>query len=457
MRRVLMLACHFPPLNYSSTARPFHFARHLSEFGYLPCVVASSDVPGEWTDVDLVAELDPRIEIKRVGRIGVGEWLRRRVGSPERDSGSAQRDKGTAPRSEALLHRRPSAGLSVRSGMEAVRRGWRRYRKWILPAVAASLQFRRTCPYEVVWATGEPWATLIAGYWVSRLTGCPLVADIRDPWTYGPRVKRRPAEEVAWHRHWEYLVLTRAVRTVYTSPLTADVMRGRMGGSAAGRMTTITNGFADADVSPRREAPEDKLVFRYAGNLKGHRSPEILLRGLRRACDMEPALADEVTLEFLGGVEDFEGQVERCGVARQTAYLGYVSQVESRRYMRGADVLVLLQTIAGEGEDVIGGKVFEYLAARRPILAVVSETGGDAWLVRTTSSGVITGITDSQRVADAFVALWRQWRDGRLQAPQVPGGIERFNRRHLTGELAALFDEVLGERVAGQVMSGSTR
>lgn len=113
--------------------------------------------------------------------------------------------------------------------------------------------------------------------------------------------------------------------------------------------------------------------------------------------------------------------------------------------MRTADVLVLLQTISGEGNDVIGGKAYEYLAARRPILGIVPPDGGDAWLLSSTGAGRVTGISDVQRVAEGFLHYWRLWRDGRLENVIPRQDLSQFSRRKVTAELAAIFDDVLAQ------------
>jgi hypothetical protein len=113
--------------------------------------------------------------------------------------------------------------------------------------------------------------------------------------------------------------------------------------------------------------------------------------------------------------------------------------------MAGADVLVLLQSISGPGCDVVSGKAYDYLAARKPILAVVADEGGDAWLLRETQSGLITNLVDPQNVAEGFLHFWRLWLKGELTLAASGGDIERFDRRHLARELADVFSQVLDE------------
>lgn len=435
MRRLLMVAYAFAPVNVSGSIRPLYFARHLPWFGYEPIVVTTADPGDVPRDESMDAVLQGRCKVIRVA-----PWRRRKVHSP---GGRARRNAVDEGRCQDGPSGDPKALPDATCGLiSGLRAEVQRYRPWIAPAVAAGLKQCASPGVDAVWATGDPWVSLVAGYWISRLSGLPLVSDIRDPWTYGPRARRRGAREARWHRQWERRVLGRSSAIVYTSPLTTAVMTRRVAPSVARRMTTITNGFADDQVPVRRLVGEDRFLMRFVGTLKGHRSPAILFEGLARAC-REPDFARDVCLEFIGLPGDVEAEAARHGVQEHVQCRGFVPQEESRQLMRGADVLVLLQTIMGEGADVIGGKAYEYLAARRPILAVVSAEGGDGWLIGRTRSGTVTGLGDPARVAEAMLGYWRAWRDARLQVGYTLQDVAGFSRRHLTGALARCLDRII--------------
>jgi hypothetical protein len=100
-----------------------------------------------------------------------------------------------------------------------------------------------------------------------------------------------------------------------------------------------------------------------------------------------------------------------------------------------------LQTIE-DGQDVIAGKTYEYLAARKPIVAVVATQGGDAWLMRETGAGEVVSYDSPERVAHAMKQQWEAWKRGDERTP-ADIDTSRFSRRNLTQQLASLFDDVL--------------
>lgn len=436
LKRVLMIAQVFPPANRAGTARPFYFAKHLSEFGYCPTVIAALPEEEDSFDNSLLPQLEGRAEVVHIRKASLrrmaGGLLRSRERGRE-SSPQGTRSKGTGKKRVSVLGR--AASFAQRHWYSGL---------WTLPVLAQSVRILRKSSFDLIWATGDPWNSLMAGWWLSKLTGKPLVADFRDPWTYGVLWSPRGEREASWNERWERRVVTRATRTVFTSPLTTSIMARKYGVGIGDRFVTITNGFDDAAPSAARHESNGKCVFRFVGSLNGNREPNVLFKAIAQA-RTDPDFSRDVRFQFIGRMNKYETQIERLGLNDMVQSVGMVDYDASRRYIQTADVLVLLQTMGSIGADCISGKAFEYLAAQRPILAVVPEEGGDAWLIRSTCSGTVTGISDTNRIVEVLVRYWREWQDkGHVDAPQSQG-IQQYGRRNVTRKLAALFDEILGD------------
>jgi glycosyltransferase involved in cell wall biosynthesis len=308
---------------------------------------------------------------------------------------------------------------------------------WAPAALTAALADARLRNVDLVWVSAPPVRNLFVAYVLSRLLKKPLVIDLRDPWTYGslwvPRGKVAERLERAWARR----ILGHARRVVFTSPLTQAEM-ARRHPYAAQKFRTITNGFSESEIEPLRGGHEDKCLFRYVGLLNVRRTPEPILEGLSIAC-RDPLVARDVHLEFVGDVSVHENRIRssELGVSIRPR----VPYAESQRLVRGSDVNVVLQTLS-EGDDVIAGKTFDYLAAKKPILAVVPTTGGDAWLLAQTGGAEICSYADPEDIGAAIRRCWVRWRSGAAQPTQH---LERFERKTLTANLAELLGEVLRE------------
>jgi glycosyltransferase involved in cell wall biosynthesis len=454
MRRVLMISETFPPYNWSGSQRPFQFAKYLPEYGYLPSVLSAEPGPADPVDPVLLDQLDGQIRLERI------HHLRPKIESLLRPLFRPAVRRERAARAEAAGERKPAAAPTseptgyvepvIPSEAMPLHRQLRHTLAWLfhfhvdlaLPMLLRAVKIDRRDAVDLIWVTGPSSRNLLVGYWVSRLLRKPLVLDVRDPWTYGSMWRPCSRMAAAIERKWARTILTAAARTVFTSPLTMAAMQERYPGEAEAKMCTITNGHTgEADAAPLRSFPEGKCLMSYVGSLNPRRRPDVLLDALQRA-SRDPDVARDLRLQFVGGMAGHEVKIATHGVHEQVRDVGYVSHADSVRYMRGADVNLLLQAVT-EGQDVIAGKAFEYLAARKPILGVVAPDGGDAWLLRETGGGSVAPFDDPGAVADEMLRLWKLWKDGTLADSVAQVDIEPYSRRHLTGELAKLFDEVL--------------
>lgn len=452
MQRALLITHGFPPVNNSGMARSYYFAKHLPEFGYQPLVLTHCSRDEVCDAADLLSGLNDRVIVTRVNgwNSGVRSFIGKRFHNA---SASTAASEATRPGSNAT--KAPAESSNAIAGTKPYHepdrspRLWRAIGDslpWVWPAVTAGVRLCHKFHPAVVWATGDPWNSLVIGYMLSRLTGLPLISDIRDPWTYGPRWDRWPAEKRAWCRRWERRVLHRSSRVVYTSPLTTRIMQARAGKTLGHRMVTITNGFAATEVAAKRDIPESKCLFQHVGTLHPvYRRPDPFLQGLSIAC-RDSSLANDVRVQFVGRTGQIQQTIDAHGVSDQVEACGTVSPSLSVQMMRGADVLIAIQTCSGPGMDVIAGKLYEYLASQKPVLGVVPESGGDAWLIHRTQAGIITGATDPELIATAIRQMWQRWKDKTLSNTISAETLAEFDRRTLTGRLALLFDEVRAER-----------
>jgi len=425
-----MVCEKFPPFNVSGSARPFYFAKYLPEFGYAPRVIASTVLGSDDRDEALLLELSPEVRVSRTPRLLSPLVARLR--------GRSKRPKPPAPRGPAQA----SGGQprSLRSALLGL--GWWSHWEldWSALATLAGWLGARLTPPDLIWGSGPHFRNFVVAYRLSVWLHKPLVVDLRDPWTYGSLWSPKTGAIARAERAWAARVLGHAARVVFTSPLTLEAMHERFPTLDRRRLVVLTNGFDEAKVTPARDVPEDKCLFRYVGMLNERRHPDPLILAFAQACK-DPAFRSSTVLEFIGNAGGHEAKVA-LAPGCDVRFRGHVSRAESLRYIFGSDVNVLLQTIK-DGQDVVSGKAFDYLHARKPILAVVDEAGGDAWLVRETRAGQIARFDDVEAISSAMTELWRAFRSGARELSLA--NVSQYSRRGLAQQLAALFDQVLGE------------
>ncbi len=201
-----------------------------------------------------------------------------------------------------------------------------------------------------------------------------------------------------------------------------------------GPVVTIANGcdFDDFAGLEHRSSPRFRIT--HAGSFFGRRDPRPFLTALA-----ESGL--DVVARFAGDFRPADREwAEGLGLGDRLELIPYLPRRRSLELQRDSEALLLLiPDAAGRGRGVLSGKVFEYLAAERPILAAVPPDGAAAALIRETGAGVVTPPDDVPAIRTALEGLHERWRAGRLDGtPLGPETRQRLARETRVEELAEL-------------------
>jgi glycosyltransferase involved in cell wall biosynthesis len=401
-----MLAYAFPPLGGAGVQRSLKFAKYLPEHGWEPTVVSVRWSAYQMRDPSLARELPPQLRVLRAPELPVTPYL----------------------------------------AMALSKLGWERARTyvtwpdpfqgWLPAAIAVTLREVRRDRPEVLYTTSAPYVSHLAGLIVHRLTGIPWVADFRDEWAANPHLDDAPRSLRRLTRRAERAIAANAHVVVVGDYFDIE-------GTQPDRRTTITNGVDPEDLAslPATEAPRERFVLAHVGTLYEGQDAGPVFAALRRLVEsgqLDPARAE---VRLVGKVALPEGSLD--GMPLPVTELGYVSHDEALVQMRRASALLLYRDASSLAPS---GKLFEYLTSERPILCVARPEGLAYQVVREWDAGACADPRDPAEVERAILELYRRWQDGRLgDVPEVRSrALERFSRRALTGQLAAVLDRVAG-------------
>ena len=414
--KLLLVTLYFPPAGGGGVQRPLKFASHLPALGIETHVLAPDDPKWVHEDVDL--PLPTQAWIHRARYLG--------------------------PRSRRLadeLHGRGGLDLALRRASSVGRRLLLPDENvtWNATAIPKAISIVRNEGIDVVLTTSPPGSVHLIGAAVQKASGAKWVADLRDSIVLHPhrsvegagaRAKQKARAGVA------RLVARQADAIVAVSDAIAEETRAI---EPRGRVVTIANGSDFDDFAGLAYSRSDRFRLTHAGSFFGKRDPRPFLRALA-----ESGLED-VTVRFVGDFRPGDREfVESLGLGDRVEVIDYVPRRESLRLQRDSDALLLLIPDAGgRGRGVLSGKVFEYLAAERPVLAVVPPDGAAAELVRETGAGVVAGPDDVPGIRDALLELHSRWRDGGLNGtPLTPEWRDKLSRASRVEELAELLESL---------------
>jgi glycosyltransferase involved in cell wall biosynthesis len=408
--KVLLVSMYFPPAGGGGVQRPLKFATHLPALGIETHVLAPDDPKWVHRDDDLVPPTQAWVH--RVRYLG---------------------PKGRLPAEE--LH-----GVT---GIErAARKAGLTFRRvlapdenvtWNLTAIPAAIRIVRREKIDVVLTTSPPTSVHLVGAAVRRATGARWIADLRDSIVANPhrrtesalvRAKERTGESVA------RLVARKADAVVAVSDPIAEELRAL----GAARVETISNGCDFEDFAGLEYTSAPRLRITHTGSFFGRRSPRPILEALANS-DVD------AVLRFVGDFRAADREfAESLGLGDRLELHPYLPRREVLAIQKDSEALLLLiPQSGGRGRAVLSAKVFEYLAAERPILAAVPPDGAAADLIRETGAGTVVAPDDMDGLRAAIEHLDAEYRGGRLNGtPLSPELRERLSRRTRSKELADL-------------------
>jgi glycosyltransferase involved in cell wall biosynthesis len=414
--KVLLVTMYFPPAGGGGVQRPLKFATHLPAHGIETHVLAPDDA--KWIHSD--PELAPPTQA----------WIHR------------ARYLGPAPG-------RLADELHGRQGLERLAIQARAFPRrllvpdeavtWNVTAIPAAIRIVRSEGIDLVLTTSPPNSVHLVGAAVKRATGVRWVADLRDSISAHPhrraesvavRVKERVSGSVG------RLVARQADALVAASDAIAREAREL---DPKGVVLTIPNGADFDDFAGLEYRRGERFRVTHTGSFFGKRDPRPFLTAVA-----ESGLTD-VVARFVGGFRAADRDwAEALGLGDRLELHPYVPRRESLALQRDSDALLLLIPDAGgRGQGVLSGKVFEYLAAERPILAAVPPDGAAAELVRETGAGVVVAPDDVPGLTAALTDLHARWSEGTLDGtPLSPEARERLGRGARVEELAELLRSV---------------
>jgi glycosyltransferase involved in cell wall biosynthesis len=417
VKRVLLVTYHYPPLTGSGVYRPLRLSKYLPRVGWDVTVLTVSQRARLPKDPALLREVPSQVRVERTPSL--------------------------EPRVPLLLLRR----IGLRRLVERVQPwfmvpddqlGWTPF------ARARGRRLLARTPHQAIVSTAGPYSAHLVGLGLSRSSGLPWVADFRDEWTTNPYLSGRYPS--AWHRRLnrrlERRVLEAADRvTCVSEPWLAALARAAPDCPST-KFACLPNGY-DAEHFPRREdRAADRFRIVYTGAFYGHRCPAPFLEALRRV--VESGWIPEANCEvvFMGGGVDAARVGQRFGqaVARMLRVVAQRPHFEALELLQRAALLLLVVPPEG-GTGNHTGKLFPYLAAGRPILALAPPGNVAAELVLRSRSGIVADPDDPAAIQAGLRSAHEAWKRG-VALDQDRALIERYEARAQAETWARLLDEI---------------
>ena len=416
MKRLLVITYYWPPTGGSGVQRWVKFCKYLPQYGWQPVVYTPENPERLAYDESLLKDVPECAEIIRTRISEPYAAYRRLIGGKDGRS-----EVNPVSGGEKTAVQRLSLWVRGNFFVPDPRVSW------VRPSVRYLKGYLKEHPVDAVVTTGPPQSMHLIGLGLKKALGLKWIADFRDPWTemfyykhleLGRRADRR-------HHELERQVLDGADTVIAVTPYVRDDFAAR----TQTPVTLITNGFDEDDFAGVRPAVhEGKFTIVHTGLFAADGNPLNLWDVLAEKCGDDPEFASKLQIRLAGKTDSEVTEAIRArGLGGNLVDLGYLPHDEVVAEQMGADILILPLRREPEYAKVLPGKIFEYLAAGRPVLGIGQEDGAAAEVLRDAGAGVMFG--------------WDR-RDGLMEficgAHDGVSGIGKYSRRVLTEKLVEL-------------------
>lgn len=311
-------------------------------------------------------------------------------------------------------------------------------RFWIKPSIRFLSDYLNENPVDAIITTGPPHSMHLIGMGLKKsFPLLPWVADFRDPWTNIDFYKDLNLTWLADKIH--HKLEREVIQNADTVLVVSRGMEEEFAPMKPKKLQVITNGYDESDVQVGTLALDGRFSISHIGTLNAARNPRIVWKVLSEICAENVDFKKDLQIQLVGKV-DFSvlEDIQSYGLQEQLLKIDYLSHSEAIAKQNSSQVLMLLINQSGNAKGILTGKFFEYLAAKRPILAVGPTDGDAAVVLNETGAGVMVDFADEQAAKPAILKYYNQYKKGALSVQSE--SVERFSRRSLTGELAGLLD-----------------
>jgi glycosyltransferase involved in cell wall biosynthesis len=435
MRRVLFIAYYFPPLGGSGVMRAVKLAKYLPQFGWNPTVLTVSQGDSFVYDDTLLMELPGSVIIERVRSIEIKTTQAKKTLDQIRTS-----EKGADsvnPLKKELTRWLKYIYFSIFIPDDKI--------GWLFTAVNKAIKLNKQHNFEAIFATSPPQTDLLIGTRLKRRLNIPVVLDYRDEWTTHPYPKASSRITFWLNRALEKRVLKNADALTVVSAGMLDKLSSRKltTGQNNLRCKVLPNGFDPADFNSNgSSSPSDKFSIVYTGSFFSHyKVPDPFLRALHLWLGNSPQVRGNVEVLFYGSIYPrHQYLIDELQLNDIVRVMGLVPHYQAILAQQNASILLLI--IGKEGKTILTGKVFEYMGAKRPVLAVAPTDGEAADIIRQTNIGIVIDPDDTTAIANAIEDFYTEWRNGHNSYSPRDEEVKQYSRQEQAHQLSELFAQL---------------
>jgi len=423
MKRALIITYYWPSAGGSGVQRWLKFVKYFREFGVEPIVYTVENPNYPIIDESLSSDIPTNIEV-----------LTQPIWEPNNVLSFFGKNKNE---SAGFLNSNPSFFGKI---LQYIRANYfvpdaRIF--WVKPSVNFLKKYLTENKIDVLITTGPPHSMHLIGLKLKQQLGLKWIADFRDPWTEIDYFHQLPLSKnaVKKHHHLEQQVLKNADTVL----VVGNTMKSKFK-KFNKNVVTVTNGF-DGDLEDSNIELDKKFSWTHVGLMNADRNPTMLWQVLSEICKENAGFKYDFQLKLIGKVDDsIRNNISKYNLSKNVEYIDYVPHNKVIEFQKKSQMLLLVVNNVPSAKGIITGKIFEYLMAKRPIVAIAPKNGDLAEILYETKAGIVVDFEDSRLLKKTIVDLYTQFKNENLKIESI--NVEKYHRKQLSKRVAEIINQI---------------
>jgi hypothetical protein len=423
-KKVLIITYYWPPAGGSGVQRWLKFSKYLRGFDIEPVIYTIDNPSYPILDKSSESEIPKDLEI-----------LKQAIFEP--NSMLSFFGRNNKKESAGFLNPNPTFFGSI---IQYIRANYfipdaRKF--WIQPSVNFLSNYLENNHIDAIITTGPPHSMHLIGLELKKKLGIKWISDFRDPWTEIDYFQQLPLTKKATKKHQdlEQEVLRKSDMVV----VVGETMKEKFL-KYSKRIKVLTNGF-DTIEDLSTQKLDEKFSITHVGLMNSDRNPTILWEVLNEISNTNLNFKNDLRIKLIGKIDDAVIQDLKVFDHNTIETIPYLDHKDVSKYQASSQVLLLSINEVPSAKGIITGKIFEYLQAKRPILAIGPEDGDAAMILKNTNAGTIVGFKNKTVLKATILNLYKDYKEGVLFVKSI--NIEQYHRKNITSQLAEVIKKVV--------------
>lgn len=423
-KKVLIITYYWPPAGGSGVQRWLKFSKYLRDFDIEPVIYTIDNPSYPILDKSSESEIPKDLEILKQAIFEPNSMLSFFGGNNKKESAG-------------FLNPNPTFFGSI---IQYIRANYfipdaRKF--WIQPSVNFLSNYLENNHIDAIITTGPPHSMHLIGLELKNKLGIKWISDFRDPWTEIDYFQQLPLTKKATKKHHdlEQEVLRKSDMVV----VVGETMKEKFLKHTK-RIKVLTNGF-DSNENSLTQELDQKFSITHVGLMNSDRNPTILWKVLNEISNTNPNFKNDLRIKLIGKIDDAVIQDLKVFDHNTIETIPYLDHKDVSKYQASSQVLLLSINEVPSAKGIITGKIFEYLQAKRPILAIGPEDGDAAMILKNTNAGTIIGFKNKTVLKATILNLYKDYKEGVLFVKSI--NIEQYHRKNITSQLAEVIKKVV--------------